>query len=205
MEAVATRVVLIRHALTGADSRLCGSFDVPLSPAGLVQVQSVLRQPPTRSAPQALYTSPLRRASHVAAMLGRSWALEPRVAEWAGEIHCGDVEGMPLAELRRRFPERWARNEAQTDDEFAWPGGETYRQFRARVLEGLTTMAAAHAGARVALVTHAGVISQVLGAIGHRAASVWAVDRPRPLTATEVTWENGAPAAVLTYNDPDWY
>jgi hypothetical protein len=54
-------------------------------------------------------------------------------------------------------------------------------------------------------VTHAGVISQVIGMIRNRAASVWAADRPDPLTATEISWENGAPGAVLTYNDRDWY
>jgi broad specificity phosphatase PhoE len=145
------------------------------------------------------------RALEVACALGRAWEIAPRLAEWAREIHCGDVEGMPLAQLQRDFPEMWARNEAQTDDAFAWPGGETYAQFRARVLAGLSATAFAHTGKRVAVVTHAGVISQVLGTIHGRPACVWAPDRPEPLTATEVACEDGRPIAVLSYNVADWY
>ena len=202
---MATRIVLVRHGLIDAASRLCGSLDVPLTPAGHAQIEAVLRQRPTAPVPDALYTSTLRRASDVAAALSRAWALPPRLADWAREIHCGDVEGMPLADLQRTFPELWARNLAQDDDSFAWPGGEACAEFRARVLAGLSATAAAHAGGRVAVVTHAGVISQVLGLIRRRPAAVWAVDRPDPFTATEVTWEDGSPKAVLTYNDPDWY
>jgi broad specificity phosphatase PhoE len=127
------------------------------------------------------------------------------LAEWAREIHCGQVEGMPLEELERDFPELWARNQEQSDDGFAWPGGETYGAFRARVLAGLKATATVHPGGRVAVVTHAGVISQVLGVVRRRPACVWASDRPEPLTATEVACEDGMPVDVLTYNESDWY
>jgi broad specificity phosphatase PhoE len=203
--AVATCIVLVRHGLIDTASRLCGSFDVPLTHAGRAQVEAIVRQRPSAPVPDVLYTSTLRRASDVAAALGRAWAREPRPVEWAREIHCGDVEGMPLRDLQREFPELWARNLAQNDDAFAWPGGETYAAFRARLLSGLSLAAAAHAGGRVAVVTHAGVISQVLNVIRNRPAAVWALDRPDPLTATEVTWQDGGPQTILTYNDSRWY
>jgi broad specificity phosphatase PhoE len=202
---VITRLVLIRHAQTDTDSRLCGSYDVQLSPAGQAQVRSVVRRPPTRPAPDALYTSTLARAMETAAALGRCWSLAPTAVDWAREIHCGEVEGLPLEDVRRRYADSWARNQAQDDDGFAWPGGESYCRFRARVLAGLETVATRHAGGRVAVVTHAGVISQVLGVIRARPASAWAVDRPGPFTATEVTWEGAAPASVLTFGEQDWY
>lgn len=200
-----THIVLIRHAPTDTGSRLCGTFDVPSTAAGIAQVRAVVRRFPISPVPDALYTSTLTRARDVAVALGRAWTRDPQPAHWAREIHCGEVEGMPLRELEREFPELWIRNLAQTDDGFAWPGGETYAAFRARVLAGLDAIAAAHANTRVAVVTHAGVISQVLGAIRARPPCVWAVDRPAPLTATEITWAHGRPTAVLTYNDPDWY
>jgi 2,3-bisphosphoglycerate-dependent phosphoglycerate mutase len=191
--------------MVDADTRLHGTFDVPLSPAGLQQMRGRLTQGPSRPPPSALYTSPLRRAVTVAAALGRAWSLEPCVVDWAREIHCGDVEGMRFEELQVRFHDSWMRNQAQDDDGFAWPGGESYREFRERVLRGLSTTAAAHTGERIAVVTHAGVISQVLGVVRHRRAAVWSVDRPEPFTATEVTWAGRRPVAVLTYNDRDWY
>ena len=197
--------MLIRHASADTDGRLCGSFDVPLSPAGQRQLDALVGRPPRQGVPDALFTSTLRRAREVAAALGRAWGVEPQGAEWAREIHCGDVEGTPLQQLQRDVPEYWIRNEAQADETFAWPGGESYTEFRIRILDGLQATAAAHGGQRVAIVTHAGVISQVLGVIRNRAASQWSADRPDPLTATEFIWSNGEPSTVLTYNDPDWY
>ena len=178
---MSTRLVLIRHAASDAGGRLCGSFDVPLTPAGRAQLRALLRQPRRRPVPDALITSALTRARDVAAALGRVWGLTPALADWAREIHCGDVEGMPLSKIEHELPEIWARNVAQADDAFAWPGGETYAQFRCRVLDGLAATASAHPGQRVAVVTHAGVISQVLGVIRQRAAAVWEADRPAPL------------------------
>jgi broad specificity phosphatase PhoE len=198
-------MVLIRHAATDTGSRLCGSLNLPLSLAGRAELQSLLQGPAQAEVPDALFTSTLKRCAEVACELGRVWGLEPQAADWAREIHCGDVEGMPLDELQRRFPDLWSRNEAQVEDTFAWPGGETYAQFRARVLAGLSGAAAAYPSGRVVVVTHAGVISQVLGVVKGRPACVWARDRPRPLTATEVAWTNGAPRAVLSFSDPDWY
>ena len=168
-------------------------------------MKSVLEKHRTKPVPHALYSSPLTRALEVGCELGRAWNMEARIVEWAREIHCGHVEGMPLQQLQRDCPELWACNQAQTDDGFAWPGGETYAQFRTRVLEGLRATAIAHPGERVAVVTHAGVVSQVVGVIRGRPACVWAADRPEPLTATEVACEDGVPIAVLTHNVADWY
>ena len=202
---MATRLVLIRHAAVDTRSRLCGSLNLSLSQAGRADLNALLRRPARGEAPVALFTSTLRRATEVACELGRVWGLEPEPADWAREIDCGDVEGMPVEHLQQRLPDVWTRNEAQHDDNFAWPGGETYAQFRARVMRGLDLAAAPYPAARVVVVTHAGVVSQVLGVINSRPACVWQPDRPGPLTATEVLWENGGPRTVLSFNDPDWY
>lgn len=202
---MATRLVLIRHAAVETRSRLCGSLDLPLSPTGRADLQALLRRPSRAEAPVALFTSTLRRATEVACELGRVWGLEPEPAVWAREIDCGDVEGMPVEHLQQRLPDVWTRNEAQLDDNFAWPGGETYAHFRVRVMRGLDLAAARYPAARVVVVTHAGVVSQVLGVIKRRPACVWQPDRPGPLTATEVLWENGGPRTVLSFNDPGWY
>jgi broad specificity phosphatase PhoE len=202
---VATRLVLIRHAAIDTRSRLCGSLDLPLSPAGRADLHALLRRHRRADLPDALFTSTLQRATEVAEELGRIWGIVPCAADWAREIHCGEVEGRPLAQLQRDLPDLWARNMAQVDDAFAWPGGETYAQFRARVLAGLAPVTEASPQGRVVVVTHAGVVAQVLGAARGRPACMWEPDRPRPLTATEVLWENGAPRAVLSFNEPDWF
>lgn len=183
---------------------MCGSFDIGLSRRGRAEVDALLQRIKAGAGPDALLTSTLLRAREVAEALGRTWNLSPQPAAWAREIHCGDMEGVPFVEIQRTRPELWDRNEAQADDAFAWPGGESYTDFRTRIMRGLQATAAAHPGRRVAIVTHAGVISQILGTIRRRRASAWAPDRPGPLTATEILWYNGAPTTVLSYNDADW-
>lgn len=78
-----------------------------------------MARPASRAAPDELFTSTLRRARDVADALARAWGVPAQPAEWAREIHCGSVEGIPLIEIQREFPELWARNEAQDDDAFA--------------------------------------------------------------------------------------
>lgn len=112
---------------------------------------------------------------------------------------------MSFDHVQRHFPDIWARNETQEDEHFCWPGGETYLAFRARVMAGLASLVQAHAGARVALVTHAGVVSQVMGAMRGRSAALWSLDRPAPLTATEIAWDGTTPVAVLTFNEANWF
>jgi broad specificity phosphatase PhoE len=202
---MSTRITLIRHAAADTGSRLCGCFDVRLSLEGRRQLHALATRRRVRPAPDALFSSPLIRAQEVGALLAARWSLELHSANWAREIHCGLLEGMPLDQIRHRFADVWQQNEAQNDDTFAWPGGETYARFRARIVAGLRATASAHTGGRVAIVTHAGVISQVLGLIRQRPAAVWSEDRPAPLTGTDVMWTGNGPGTVVAFNDPDWF
>lgn len=199
-----TRLLLIRHAHIDSRARLCGALDVPLSARGEAQLCELMTRTPRHPPPAALYTSPLGRARQVAAALAGIWNLPPRGCAAIGEIDCGMLEGEPFETLVREHRDLWARNTAQQDDDFTWPGGESYRAFRQRLLGGLREIAAAHPGARVAIVTHAGVISQVLGTMRGRRPAVWEHDRPDPLTGTEVMWANGTPEALVAFNRADW-
>jgi broad specificity phosphatase PhoE len=197
-----TRLLLIRHGPVDAGARLYGWLDVPLSTSGLEAVEALTSR--RQCVPDAVYTSPLKRACAVAERLGLLWNRAPIACASLKEIHCGALEGLPLAEFAHRYPALLARNNTQADDDFAWPGGESYRQFRARVVGSLTRIARAHAGDRVAVVTHCGVISQVMGTLQGRSAARWSDDRPDPLSGTEVVWSASGPQRVLTYNDFDW-
>ena len=201
-----TRLLLIRHAHvdTGpGPGRLCGWLDLPLSARGEQQVADLPRRELARERPDALYTSTLRRARDVGTALAGLWNLSPHALDAVREIHCGELEGVPLAELARDRPDLISRNQAQTDDDFTWPGGESYRQLRARVVATFSEIAARHPAQCVAVVTHAGVISQVLGILKGRPAAAWEPDRPPPLSVTEVIWANGAPSAVVRFASED--
>lgn len=126
-----------------------------------------------------VFVSTARRAQETAAPVRE--ALGPRVPfhdrEWMHEIRFpDDWEGVPAEQVERTFAQR--RNEPRS----AWwdgvPGGESFRDFHARVVRGLTTELAradivrddeglwripASAPDRVLLVAHAGTNSVVLG------------------------------------------
>ena len=182
---------------------MCGWLDLPLSPAGERQVAELPHRELARERPVALYTSTLRRARDVAAALGELWDLSPRLLDSVREIHCGEFEGRSIDDLERDERDLMSRNAAQTDDDFTWPGGESYRQLRARAVAALSEIAARHPAQCVAVVTHAGVIAQVLGILKDRPAAAWEPDRPPPLSVTEVIWANGAPSAVVRFAAED--
>lgn len=194
-------LVFIRHAhiacSDNGDALMCGRHDVPLSPSGLAQVESLRYRLSVEPPFDAVYSSPLRRALQTSAAARNR---QPRRLRSLAEICCGRLDGMPIAAVKRNFPDVWARNEAQDDENFCWPGGESYRRFRNRVLRAVMQIARAHAGQRVLMVTHAGVINQVLGTIAGQSAARWSNFRPHNASITRVLWSDSG-ADVERFDD----
>lgn len=207
MSEQSARLILIRHAhieTSMEGGTMCGWLDLPLSPAGERQLRS-FRSEPSKFKPAALYASSLLRARTTAEALASSWRLELNIEPQLREINCGVFEGMRITEIKNRYPELWAQNASQDNDDFAWPEGETYRNFRTRVFNALSRIAGLHRNARVAVVTHAGVISQVVGVLNGLSPAVWEQYRPAPFTATEIVWTGHLPRQLLSFNIPDWW
>ncbi len=112
---------------------------------------------------------------------------------------------MAVEEVKHRYPELWAENALQNNSDFAWPDGETYRNFRHRIFTALSRIARQHSNARIAVVTHTGAIAQVVGAIESLSPAVWERYRPAPFTATEVIWSGDVPVQLLSFNETDWW
>jgi broad specificity phosphatase PhoE len=200
-----TTIVLVRHghvADNDADSqsRLLGWTDPPLSPHGRTQARAVAEllagEPPC----SAIYASPLRRAWDTATTVGVALRVGPRRYDGLREICCGWLDGLPLADIRASFPALWHRNLAQADDRFAWPGGESYRDFRLRVLQGIRALANAHLGERIVLVTHAGVITQLLGALYGESAARWESFRVANASVSELRWPLSGGGELVRFN-----
>lgn len=197
-------LLLVRHGLTAANAdggaRLSGWTDVPLSATGVEQARRLARRLAAEPPAAALWSSPLARARVTAEII--AGPLLPRLGVHPGlrEIHCGEVDGLPAEEVRRDLPELWAANQRQDDEGFRWPGGESYRELRQRCLAALGAIAAGHPGERVLVVTHAGVISQILGAIQGTSAARWEDHRPGNASLTEIEWAEGR-GRVLRFDD----
>jgi broad specificity phosphatase PhoE len=197
-----TSLILIRHAHVvdndpGAHARLSGWTDSRLSSLGEREAQALARRL-VMQVPRAvaLYTSPLLRARATADAIGAALGLRSHLRAGLREISCGMLEGWPLQRVQARFPELWQRNLAQNDESFAWPGGETYRQFRMRVVRTIRALAIPHVGQRILVVTHAGVIAQIVGALRDESAARWSAYRPGNASVTEVRWHTTGGAVI---------
>lgn len=167
---------------------MSGWTDVPLSPLGHHQTELLAAELSKQLAFAAIYTSPFRRASDTARRLSQAGLGPIRACDSLREINCGTVDGLPIESVRRDYPSWWAANLRQADEDFRWPGGESYREFRRRALSGIRWIAARHPGERVAVVTHAGIISQVVGWLHGLCAARWEPFRPGNASLTTLEW-----------------
>jgi probable phosphoglycerate mutase len=156
-------VAFVRHGSTAWNEqrRMQGRRDIPLSESGKAEV-GAWRLPADLAlgATGAVqwHSSPLRRAIETAQILSGA---TPREEPALIEMDWGDWEGYGLDELRLRFGDAFARNEAAGLD-FRPPGGESPRDVRDRIVGWLGEVATR--GAPVVAVTHKGVLRAVLAA-----------------------------------------
>jgi broad specificity phosphatase PhoE len=178
---------------------MSGRADLPLSRLGVAQVAQLAKYFATQPAFDVVYASPLRRARDTAAACVSRAPEGVRLCPALQEIDCGTVDGLPIDIVQREFAPLWEENLAQSDDEFSWPGGESYAQLRERCLAAVQRICAAHPEQRVALVTHAGVISQLLGWLHGVRPACWEQFRPGNASITELLWKD-ATGELLRYD-----
>ncbi len=159
------RLTLIRHALTewNVSGRVQGQTDVPLSDDGRAQARQLARYVRGLEERAEVFSSPLARARETAeiAFAGRDIRLDARLSE----LDFGAFEGL-------------SQHECEAHPEWAWwladpyersaPGGESYRQLRARAAAWLEDMGDVD---HVVAVSHSGTIKMLL-------ADVLGVERP---------------------------
>ena len=169
---------LIRHAQ--ADQ---GADDGGLTRRGEEQARALAAALGLREG-DVLLSSPLRRARETAALLDR----RHDVVEALAEFDFGpDAPGMEEMMAERSDLAVW-----RPDDGFR--GGETLRAFQARVSALLDELVRANLGARVAGVTHAGVIdAAVRWAYGLGPEDAWTAEAGLPnASVTEIErWPRG--------------
>jgi broad specificity phosphatase PhoE len=168
-----TTILLVRHGETPANTELVwhGSTDTPLSEKGWQQARLVARHLAEAEPPvDAIYTSPLQRASNTAREIAKLQGLLPRMEPGIAEYHLGSWEGRPYRELLQQ-EDFWTR--IKDDPDFAPEGGETVRQVATRFVAAVRRVADQHAGERVVLVSHGGAMALGLGWLLDNRHSSW--------------------------------
>jgi broad specificity phosphatase PhoE len=107
---------------------------------------------------QAIYSSPLERATETAAPLARAYGLPIHRRAALGESRYGRWEGQPISRLRRL--KVWTRLQT-TPSLVTIPGGESFRELQARIVGELERILLQHSGA-VACFSHADPIKLAL-------------------------------------------
>ena len=156
-----TEFIFIRHGETdwNRQQRFQGQIDVPLNEAGHLQAARLAERLAAERA-DVLVCSDLLRARQTAAPLAEAWAMEPAADAGLREQSFGVLDGLDVPTIKQRHPELWAQWLEQRAD-FQLPGGESLQQFHRRVLAATGALAERHAGARIAVVTHGGVLDML--------------------------------------------
>jgi broad specificity phosphatase PhoE len=174
----ATRFLLLRHGETDRElrGRCYGRLDVELSPEGRRQAASIAAALADVHL-DAVHSSPLARALDTARALADGRGLEPVAEPGLAEIDFGELEGLAYEDVRAERPGLF-REWMETPTSVRFPGGESFAELRARVLEAVAGIRALHAGGAVAVVAHGGVVRVVLAdALGLADGLVFRLDQ----------------------------
>lgn len=173
-----TEFILIRHGETdwNRELRFQGQLDVPLNAIGQQQAQRAGGRLANELADH-LITSDLLRTQQTAAPIS---LLRPAQAALAAQLNAGfreqsfgKLEGMSVPEIQQTLPQVWTRW-TQFDADYTVEGGETARQFHARVMQAMSTLAQSHRDKTLIIVTHGGVLDMI-----YRTAQAQPLSGPR--------------------------
>jgi len=148
---------LLRHGET-EQGGLRGSLDDALTDKGWAQMRGAVAE----AGPwQVLVSSPLQRCARFADELGARLNLPVQREADLQELHFGDWEGRSAAQIMEEQADALGRFWA---DPYAFtpPNGEPVQAFAERVSAAVERLSLQHAGKRVLLVTHGGVMRLLL-------------------------------------------
>jgi broad specificity phosphatase PhoE len=170
-----TELYFVRHgdALPDQDEIVMGDYDAQaLSDLGRRQAQAVARAL-ARFNITAIYSSPTGRAAQTAQPLADALGLPVTIEHNLREVELGpvgaDAQGvtdpLALSKLLRQWMQQIAVIALRDGDWSKIPGSEPAAALRARILDVVTRIHAAHPGERVALFSHGGAINAFFATI----------------------------------------
>ncbi|QRF56840.1 histidine phosphatase family protein [Variovorax sp. UC122_21] len=157
-----TDIILIRHGETAwnRELRFQGHADVPLNDMGHEQARRIGLRLAQETAVQHVISSDLLRAQQTAAPGASQLSLPIVTTASLREQFFGIAEGMRSDEIQALHPRAW-EEWLEFREDHAMPEGETAREFHARIVAALGTIAGAHRGQHLIVVTHGGVLDMV--------------------------------------------
>jgi probable phosphoglycerate mutase len=190
-------LILVRHAqpvrVDAGD--VDGAADPGLSGAGRAQAERLAAWL-AGDAPDALLTSPLRRARETAAPLADTLGMPVEVVGDLAEYDAAAGEYIPIEELRAAKDERWY---ATIEGRWADVGGVDPAVFQRQVVPAFEAVIARFPGQRVVLFTHGGVLNVYLAEVLGIAAPLWF--HPEYTSVSRVHAARSGQRSVATLNE----
>lgn len=162
-----TELILIRHGETdwNRELRFQGHVDVPLNATGHEQARRLAeRLAADQLVVDHLVCSDLTRTRQTATpslqVLFPALHIDTLTDSSLREQSFGIVDGLRVDDIKADHADawnQWLRFEA----DYGMPGGETTRQFHARVMDAVRRIAQQYLGQTVMVVTHGGVLDMV--------------------------------------------
>ena len=150
-------LLLIRHALPVRRELESGAADPELSADGRAQAEHLATYLSSEHL-DAIYASPLQRARQTALAVAAHHPVDVQLCDGVAEFDRLSSDYIPTEELKAANDPRYhamIAGEWDTDE-------ESSTDFRARVLSSIEELINAHAGDRIAVVCHGGVINSYL-------------------------------------------
>jgi alpha-ribazole phosphatase len=156
------RFLLVRHGETdwNRQGRFLGQSAAPLNRAGVRQA-AALRAGLAGETLHAVYASDLPRAAQTAGIIAEKHARPVIAAPGLRELAFGRWEGLTFSEIEQRYPQA-CRAWLDEPWQVCPPGGESLRDFTARLERIYAALLRDHPGETVLLVTHGGVVQVLL-------------------------------------------
>lgn len=193
-----TELILVRHGLTDSNRarRYQGHLDIPLNDEGRAQSARLAARLRGVSV-DALYSSDLTRAMETACLLGAALDLAPVARADLREIDVGDAVGKTREDMRASYPELFGAEWVRTP----FPNGESYEQLAMRLGRALRSIAVAHPGQTVVVVTHGGAIRASIAALTDSRLEDLGGIAIANTSLTRLAIDAGASVRVLAIND----
>ena len=189
------QLILVRHALPVRRELLEGVADPELSEPGRAQA-ALLAEYLGSEAIDAIYVSPLRRATETAGPLADRLGLPVIVSDGVAEFDRSSNEYVPVEELKATNDPRWQQMLDDTWDE----RDETRSDFISRVVTTIDGIIAAHPAQTVAVVCHGGVINAYLTSVLGTPDSVGFFD-PNYTSVHRVMASRSGQRQIVTINE----
>lgn len=186
-------MILVRHGQTDWNrvERFRGQFDIPLNTTGIVQAEKTAQQIVKSWHPEAVYCSPLSRASQTAERIASACGCRAHPELGLTDIDYGDWQGLTPDAAKEEWPkliEQWFRIPGSVQI----PGGETLFTVQKRALKTLHQVADRHERQDIVLISHTVVIRAILlGILGADLDRLWQIGQePCAINLIEYNNEN---------------